>query len=53
MNSKLAPLSGIAFLVFVIAGGLYGGEPPSEQGLKSPEELAAASPSSARTAPAC
>jgi hypothetical protein len=42
MNSKWAPLSGIAFLVLVIAGGLYGGEPPSEQGLKSAEELAAA-----------
>ena len=42
MTSKWAPLSGIAFLVFVIAGGAYGGEPPSEQGLKSPEELAAA-----------
>jgi hypothetical protein len=26
----------------VFAGGLYGGEPPSEQGLKSAEELAAA-----------
>ena len=42
MTSKLAPLSGIAFLALVIAGGLYGGEPPSEQGLKSAEELAAA-----------
>ena len=40
MTSKWAPLSGIAFLVFVIAGGLYGGKPPSEMGL-SPEELAA------------
>jgi hypothetical protein len=42
MSSKLAPLSGIAFLALVIGGGLYGGEPPSEQGLKSAEELAAA-----------
>jgi hypothetical protein len=42
MSSKLAPLSGIAFLALVIGGGLYGGEPPSEKGLKSAEELAAA-----------
>ncbi|HUS22440.1 MAG TPA: hypothetical protein VMZ66_10565 [Aeromicrobium sp.] len=42
MSSKLAPLSGIAFLALVIGGGLYGGEPPSEQGLKSAKELAAA-----------
>ena len=42
MNSKLAPLSGIAFLVLVIVGGLYGGKPPGEQGIKSAEELAAA-----------
>ena len=42
MTSKWAPLSGIAFLVLVIGGGLYGGKPPSEQGLKSAEELAAA-----------
>jgi len=42
MTSRLAPLSGIAFLVLVIGGGLYGGEPPSEKGLKSAEELAAA-----------
>lgn len=42
MVSKWAPLSGIAFLVLVIAGGLYGGMPPSEKGLKSAEELAAA-----------
>lgn len=42
MNSKLAPLSGLAFLVLVIAGGLYGGKPPSEQGMKSADELAAA-----------
>ena len=42
MSSKLAPLSGIAFLVLVIAGGLYGGQPPSEKGIKSAEELAAA-----------
>ena len=42
MMSKWAPLSGIAFLVLVIAGGLYGGKPPGEQGLKSAEELAAA-----------
>jgi hypothetical protein len=42
MTSKWAPLSGIAFLALVIAGGLYGGKPPSEQGLKSAEELAAA-----------
>jgi len=42
MTSRLAPLSGIAFLVLVIGGGLYGGKPPSEKGLKSAEELAAA-----------
>jgi hypothetical protein len=42
MASKWAPLSGIAFLALVIGGGVYGGEPPSEQGLKSAEELAAA-----------
>jgi hypothetical protein len=42
MSSKLAPLSGLAFLALVIGGGLYGGEPPPEKGLKSPEELAAA-----------
>lgn len=42
MSSKLAPLSGLAFLALVIGGALYGGEPPSEQGLKSAEELAAA-----------
>ena len=42
MVSKWAPLSGIAFLVLVIAGGLYGGMPPSEKGLESAEELAAA-----------
>ena len=42
MTSKLAPLSGLAFLVLVIAGGLYGGKPPAEQGIKSAEELAAA-----------
>ncbi len=42
MTSKLAPLSGLAFLALVIAGGLYGGKPPSEQGLKTAEELAAA-----------
>ena len=42
MMSKWAPLSGIAFLALVIAGGLYGGKPPGEQGLKSAEELAAA-----------
>jgi hypothetical protein len=42
MTSKWAPLSGIAFLALVIGGGLYGGEPPSQQGLKSAEELAAA-----------
>ena len=42
MTSKLAPLSGLAFLVLVIAGGLYGGQPPSEKGIKSAEELAAA-----------
>ena len=42
MTSKLAPLSGIAFLALVIAGGLYGGKPPGEQDLKSADELAAA-----------
>jgi hypothetical protein len=42
MNSKLAPLSGIAFLALVIGGGVYGGEPPSQQGLKSAQELATA-----------
>jgi hypothetical protein len=42
MASKWAPLSGIAFLALVIGGGIYGGEPPGEQGLKSAEELAAA-----------
>ena len=42
MTSKWAPLSGIAFLALVIAGGLYGGKPPGEKGLKSAEELAAA-----------
>lgn len=42
MVSKWAPLSGIAFLVLVVAGALYGGMPPSEKGLASAEELAAA-----------
>jgi hypothetical protein len=42
MTSKLAPLSGIASLALIIAGGLYGGKPPAEKGLKSAEELAAA-----------
>ncbi len=42
MTSKLAPLSGIASLALIIAGGLYGGKPPGEQGLKSAEELTAA-----------
>jgi len=42
MTSKFAPLSGLAFLVLVIAGGLYGGKPPSEKGLKTAEELTAA-----------
>ena len=42
MTSKLAPLSGIAALALIIAGGLYGGKPPGEKGLKSAEELAAA-----------
>lgn len=42
MSSKLAPLSGLAFLALVVAGGLYGGKPPSEKGLKSAEELSAA-----------
>lgn len=42
MTSKLAPLSGLAFLILVIGGGLYGGKPPAEQGIKSAEELAAA-----------
>ena len=42
MVSKWAPLSGIAFLVLVFAGALYGGKPPSEKGLDSPELLAAA-----------
>jgi hypothetical protein len=42
MNSKLAPLSGVAFLALVVGGAVYGGEPPSEQGLKSAKELAAA-----------
>ena len=42
MNSKLAPLSGVAFLALVIGGAVYGGEPPSEQGFKSAKELAAA-----------
>jgi len=41
MNSKLAPLSGVAFLALVIGGAVYGGEPPSQQGLKSAKELAA------------
>ena len=42
MTSKLAPLTGIASLALIIAGGLYGGKPPGEQGLKSAEELTAA-----------
>ena len=42
MTSKLAPLTGIASLALIIAGGLYGGKPPAEQGLKSAEDLAAA-----------
>ena len=42
MSSKLAPLTGIASLALIIAGGLYGGKPPGEQGLKSAEELTAA-----------
>jgi len=42
MNSKLAPLSGVAFLALVIGGAVYGGEPPSQQGFKSAKELAAA-----------
>src|SRR5690349_19786966 len=44
MNSKvLAPLTGIAFLVLVIGGAMYGGQPPSEdKHLKSPAEQAAA-----------
>ena len=42
MTSKLAPLSGIASLALIIAGGLHGGKPPAEKGLKSAEELAAA-----------
>ena len=42
MTSKLAPLSGIASLALIIAGGWYGGKPPGEQGLKSAEELTAA-----------
>ena len=42
MVSKWAPLSGIAFLVLLAAGALYGGKPPSEKGLESPELLAAA-----------
>lgn len=42
MTSKLAPLSGLAFLALVIGGGLYGGKPPGEQGIKSAEELAEA-----------
>ena len=42
MTSKLAPLTGIASLALIIAGGLYGGKPPGEQGLESAEELSAA-----------
>lgn len=38
-----APLSGLVFLILVIGGGLYGGQPPGEgEKLKSPDELAAA-----------
>jgi hypothetical protein len=43
MNSRLAPLSGIAFLAFVIGGAIYGGKPPGDdKHLKSPEQLTAA-----------
>ncbi|HUP99394.1 MAG TPA: hypothetical protein VM093_02950 [Aeromicrobium sp.] len=44
MTSKvLGPLSGVAFLVLVIGGALYGGEPPAEDShVKSANDLAAA-----------
>jgi len=42
MSSKLAPLSGLAFLALVIGGGLYGGKPPSQMDLKSADALATA-----------